>query len=242
MNGKTTKGVIRFLTESWFRVLGIPAAITTDLGLEFAAEEFQDAMDFYDVALYHIPVGALWMNGVAERAGGKLKVVIRAIAHEHSVIGKEEMQQAVAAAREAVNSEVDQTGYSAAQMVLGKQPRLAGSAEPSDVRSRAAFNSAVLEEPQYQKIMAMKEATKVAMVRLHFSQALRRASVARPRVQPDYKTTFAVGDVVYFYREQKPVSRKKQDVQKKRLALRRWHGPAVLLAMEGSPDTIPIAV
>ena len=143
LNGKTTKGVIRFLTESWFRVLGIPAAITTDLGLEFAAEEFQDAMDFYDVALYHIPGGALWMNGVAERAGGKLKVVIRAIAHEHSVIGKEEMQQAVAAAREAVNSEVDQTGYSAAQMVLGKQPRLAGSAEPSDVRSRAAFNSAV---------------------------------------------------------------------------------------------------
>eukprot|EP00435_Cladocopium_sp_Y103_P056964 s690_g19.t1 len=102
-----------------------------------------------------------------------------------------------------------------------------------------ALNSAVLEDPQYQKILAMKEGVKVAMVRLHYSQALRRAAVARPRVLPDYKT-YAVGDVVYFYREQDLVSRKKQHVRKKRLALQRWHEPAMVLAMEGSPDTIAL--
>ena len=237
---KSTSEVVKFLGEKWFQMLGIPAAITTDMGPEFIAEEFQDKMDFYDVCLTHIPVEAPWMNGVAERAGGKLKVVIRAVAHEHSIIGAEEMQMAVIAALEAVNNDIDQTGYSPSQMVLGKQPRIAMVAGPSDLRSKAASESMMLQEPQYQRIMAFKECARLAMVKLHYSQALRKASVARSRVQTEHKE-YKVGDVVYFYREQKPVGKKMKHVHKKRLALKKWHGPAVILAIEGNPNSIPMA-
>ena len=84
------------------------------------------------------------MNGVAERAGGSLKAVLRALIHQHSVIGEHEMKLALSAALEAVNNDVDQTGFSPAQMVLGKQPRILGVADPSNLRSRMASNSMLL--------------------------------------------------------------------------------------------------
>eukprot|EP00438_Fugacium_kawagutii_P022912 Skav224174 [mRNA] locus=scaffold2007:411362:424288:+ [translate_table: standard] len=239
MEKKTTQAVLDFM-EEWFRLLGTPLAVTVDMGPEFISEEFADRMAFHDVVVYHAPVEAPWVNGIAERAGGRLKTVLRAVFHQQSVIGPAEAQMALAASLEAVNSDIDGTGYSAAQMVLGKQPRTAGAAEP-DIRTRMASNSAALEEPQFLRLVAFKEAARVALVRLQYSRALRRASVARPRIQPDY-TKYSVGDVVYFFRKQKPVAKKKQLVQKKRLALRRWHGPGVILAIEGNQNTIPMAV
>ena len=89
------------------------------------------------------------MNGVAERAGGSLKAVLRVI-HQHSVIGEHGMKLALSAALEAVNNDVDQTGFSPAQMVLGKQPRIMGVADPSNLRSRMASNSMLLQEPQFE--------------------------------------------------------------------------------------------
>ena len=97
-----------------------------DLKSEFISDQFQQAMDFHDVVLHHIPVGAPWMNGVAERAGGALKTVMRAVIHSQSAIGYDDVSCAVNAALETVNGDINNTGYSPAQLVLGKQPRSAG--------------------------------------------------------------------------------------------------------------------
>ena len=237
---KSTEDVLKFMAEGWFQTLGVPASLTTDMGPEFVADEFQRQMDFFDIALYHVPVEAPWMNGVAERAGGSLKAVLRVLIHKQSVAGEYELKLALSAALEAVNNDIDQTGYSPAQMVLGKQPRIMGAADPSSLRSKLASNSMMLQEPQFERILAFKECARMAMVKLHYSRALREASVARPRVQPDFKE-FSVGDVVYFFRMQKPVAKKYKHVQRKRLALKRWHGPSVILAIEGSPTSVPIS-
>lgn len=42
---------------------------------------------------------------------------------------------------------------------------------------------------------------------------------------------FKAGDIVYFYREQKPASQR--GAKKKKLLLRQWHGPAMIVAVEG---------
>ena len=143
------------------------------------------------------------------------------------------------AALETVNGDINNTGYSPAQLVLGKQPRIAGDSEPSDIRSRMASSSMTETENVYNRsIMLMRQAAKLAMVRFHYSQSLARASTARSRVQPDWDA-FAVGDVVYFFREQKPTSKRMKQVQRKRLELRKWHGPAVLLSLKGG--SMPVA-
>ena len=241
LTNKSAPEVVKFFNEAWFQPLGIPSAVTLDMGTEFISETLMRFMEFHDVAVYHIPVEAPWENGIAERAGGSLKVVLRAVMHEASAIGEPEVQSALSAALEAVNGDVEVGGgYSPAQLVLGKQPRTAGAAEPSSFRSRLPSLSMQVKEDEFARLGAMREMAKLAMVRLHYSQALRRASVARPRDQPDWGR-YSVGDVVYFFREQKATPKKKSQrpIYRKRLQLRSWHGPGAILALEGG--AIPIA-
>ena len=224
--------VIKFFQECWFNTLSVPSQITTDRGREFTAAVVQHTMDMRDVVLHHAPVGAPWQNGIAERAGGSLKAVLRATIHEAVAAGMDDMRTALASALEAVNNDVDGTGFSPSQMVLGRQPRVLGEAGPSDLRTRLAAHSMALETPSFSRLVAMREVAKLAMVRLHYSRALRAASVARARDQVGWDG-FTVGDVVYFFREQKPTSKKMKLVQRRRLELKKWHGPGVLLAIEG---------
>ena len=229
---KSTEDVLKFMAESWFQTLGVPP-------LTWALSSLP--MSFHGRWISPTSRSTMCLSRrVAEQAGGSLKAVLRVLIHQQSVAGEYELKLALAAAVEAVNNDIDQTGFSPAQIVLGKQLRIVGVADPSNVRSRLAFNSMLLQELQFERILASKECARMGMVKLHYSRALREASVARPRAQPDY-SMFSVGDVVCFYRMQKPVAKKYKHVQRKRLALKRWHGPAVILAIEGSPSSVPIS-
>lgn len=79
----------------------------------------------------------------------------------------------------------------------------------------------------------MRETARVAMARLHFSRGLRKAMTSRSR-----NTTVAQplepGAIVYYFRMQK--YNNKTSNQKKKLSLRRWHGPALLVANEGTTN------
>ena len=80
--------------------------------------------------------------------------------------------------------------------------------------------------------MALRETAKVAMTRLHFSRGRRRAEVARSRsTSTTHQQQLEPGMIVYFFGNSKYNS--KTSPSKKRLSLRRWHGPALLIAKEG---------
>ena len=68
------------------------------------------------------------------------------------------------------------------------------------------------------------------MLRLHFSRAIRRGELARSRTSTQ-TMGLEPGNIVYFWRESK--YNPKGGVSKKKLLLRRWHGPALLVAIEG---------
>jgi hypothetical protein len=74
----------------------------------------------------------------------------------------------------------------------------------------------------------MRQTAREAMTRLHFSQSLRRAELARPRTLP---VEIKVGDIVYFWREQK--YNPKGGSNKRKILYRRWHGPAMVIGLEG---------
>ena len=95
---------------------------------------------------------------------------------------------------------------------------------------RLAEHGLIDGRPSLARQIALRETAKVAMTRLHFSPGIRRTELARSR-SSTMSQPLEPGDIVYFWRESKYNS--KTAPSKKRLSLRRWHGPALLVALEG---------
>ena len=90
---------------------------------------------------------------------------------------------------------------------------------------------AMMEEGSFARLVAIRETARMAMLRLHFSKALRRAELARSR-NPTVEDAPSVGDLVYYWRQQK--YNQKGNQNQRSLLLRRWHGPALLIGFEGN--------
>ena len=69
-----------------------------DMGPEFISGEFSEWMEGHSITPYWSAVEAPWQNGVAERSGGVLKVLLNSIVSAHSCVTKEDMKFALAEA------------------------------------------------------------------------------------------------------------------------------------------------
>lgn len=125
------------------------------------------------------------------------------------------------------NQDVNELGVSPCQAALGRQPRMQG-----DVLGGAGLAEAGLldAKPSLARQIALREVAKVAMARLHFSQGLRRALMARSRTST-LTQDLHPGQVVYYFRQSKYNNR--TEPSKRKLSLKRWHGPALLIAFDG---------
>ena len=98
------------------------------------------------------------------------------------------------------------------------------------IQNRLAEHGLVSSKPSLARQIAMRETAKVSMCRLHFSRGLRKAELARSR-STTIEEAPAPGTVCYFYR---PVRYNRKGAgSRKKLTLKRWHGPALLVALEG---------
>lgn len=73
------------------------------------------------------------------------------------------------------------------------------------------------------------------MVRLHFSRGLRKAELARAR-SSTFRDLPQPGDLCYYWRETKFYPKKDRGVSRRKLILKRWHGPAMMVALEGQAN------
>ena len=233
MEAKSSDEVVKFFNVHWIPILGAPKIVVADCGPEFTSDKMQNCMAFHDILLHHIPVESPWANGLAERAGGSLKVILGRLVKDFSCQGRRDVQEALAAAVDACNQDVGNVGYSPAQFVLGKQPRVTEEVIPNDLRLRLATHSLLENTPSLARQAALKEAARVAMVRLKYSSALRRAEFSRARKAADWQA-YKIGDLVYFFRQQKVApGGGNRGGRKKRLLLQQWHGPGMIAALEG---------
>ena len=85
------------------------------------------------------------------------------------------------------------------------------------------------DQPSFARQIAMREIAKVAMTRLHFSRGLRKAELGRSR-GTTMEEMPEPGSICYYFRAQKYNS---NAASKKKLLLKRWHGPALMVAIEG---------
>lgn len=146
-----------------------------------------------------------------------------------SVVGREEMETALQQAITAYNSDINDAGVSPAQAALGRQPKMTGDVL-GDFGQRLAEHGLVECRPTIARQVAMREVAKLAMLHLHFSRGLRRAELARSRTSA-VTQELEPGMIVYYYRMSKYNA--KTGPSKKKLSLKRWHGPGLLVALEG---------
>ncbi|CAE7486457.1 K02A2.6, partial [Symbiodinium sp. CCMP2456] len=165
--------------------------------------------------------------------------LVAAVVADRVVIGERDMSHAVSEAVAAYNSDPTSEGVSPLQCVTGRQPAAQGSVL-NNFAGRLAEHGLIDTDPNLNQRMALRESARIAMVRLHYSQSIRKAELARSR-EPTASQPPVPGDVVYFWRAQKLTRRGDPRVstssRRRRLELKRWHGPAVLIALEASGET-----
>ena len=145
------------------------------------------------------------------------------------------MAMSVGEATAAYNADINEEGVSPLQAVTGRQQPAQGDVL-SGVGSRLAEHSLIDSKPTLARQVALRETARVAMVRMHFSRGLRRAELARARTT-SLKDFPQPGDLCYFWRASKYNPKKKGAPQSRRkLELRRWFGPALMVAVERSQD------
>ena len=236
IKNKSSQSVIQFLTTHWIPLMGCPEVLVADQGREFISGEFDEFCSSRSIYLYHIGVQAPWQNGLAERSGATLKALAGAVIRSQTCAGYDDMAMAVAEATAAYNADITEEGISPLQAVTGRQQAPTGDVL-SGIHGRLAEHEMIDESPLAARQVAAREVARIAMVRLHFSRGLRRAELARAR-----SSTFSdlpqPGDLCYYWRASKynPKKGRSSSSSKHRLQLRRWHGPALLVALEGDAN------
>lgn len=229
---KSSQSVISFVKRRWLPIFGAPRVLIADQGKEFVSWQFTEFCESVSTLLWHCAVQSPWQNGVAEKSGGILRTLMAAIITANSVIGRAEMDDALGEALGAYNSDCNESGMSPQQAAVGRQPLQSGDVL-GGVRERLSEHGLIDESPSYARQLALRETAKLAMTRLHFSRGLRRAELARSRSSTQQKLP-QPGDVCYFYRMSKYNS--KTVPSRKKLTLKKWHGPALLVALEGDTN------
>ncbi|CAK8990756.1 unnamed protein product [Durusdinium trenchii] len=155
--------------------------------------------------------------------------IIKALVKAHSVSARDDMDVCIQEAVAAYNSDMTDAGVTPNQAAFGRQPRLHGDTL-GDFGRRLSERGLIESKPSLARQVAIRESARIAMLRMHFSKGLRRAETARSRTST-IEHNLQPGQIVYFYRQTR--YNNKTSGSKKRLSLRRWHGPALLIALEG---------
>ena len=168
---QSSEEVIRFIRERWAPVFGLPRTLLCDQGRAFVSHELEAFAGENTIHISHIAVQAPWQNGLCERTGGILKTLLAACSAAQSLMGYDEMVQGPSEALLAYNMDDGDNGCSPMQAAVGRQPLRPGD---TLAQGRLGEIDAMMGESSFARLVAIRETARVAMLRLHFSKALRR--------------------------------------------------------------------
>eukprot|EP00434_Breviolum_minutum_P038574 symbB.v1.2.034224.t1/scaffold4384.1/size41667/2 len=216
--------VLRHFLTSWSSWAGLPYSIEVDRGKEFMAR-FADYLKNFNVEQEVMPLEAPWKGGKCERAGGLWKDLWDKTVSECNVQGLEDALTATTIVTQTRNSFPRSNGYAPNQWVLGQpEVRLPASLLTSEPQEQLeVMESAENPESAMAKTLQIREAARIAQIRLDTSSRVRRALL---RQSTPTRGPFPVGSYVYFFRRQQPskVSASGKNYN--------WFGPARVIGVE----------
>jgi len=225
---KSSDEIIMFLREQWLPILGPPRVLVADQGREFISSAFESFCSEHAILVWHSAVQAPWQNGVCERGGGVLKVIMTTLVQKHSVVNFEEMEATWPKQSPLTTTTSMNLGVSPAQAALGKQPRMLGDVL-GGFHQRLAEHGLADQVPHLARRLALGD-SEGGYAETAFFQCNQHGELARSRSSTQSQT-LEPGMIVFFWRESKNNPRSSHSRHK--LLLRRWHGPALLIALEG---------
>jgi transposase InsO family protein len=225
---KSSDEIIMFLREQWLPILGPPRVLVADQGREFISSAFESFCSEHAILVWHSAVQAPWQNGVCERGGGVLKVIMTTLVQKHSVVKFEEMEATWPKQSPLTTTTSMNLGVSPAQAALGKQPRMLGDVL-GGFHQRLAEHGLADQVPHLARRLALGD-SEGGYAETAFFPCNQHGELARSRSSTQSQT-LEPGMIVFFWRESKNNPRSSHSRHK--LLLRRWHGPALLIALEG---------
>ena len=145
--------VAQALELVWFSWAGVPNSLVCDNGGEFYKEVFR-LLEGCGVQVWFTAVEAPWQNGMCERAGGEWKVLWKASTTEADIETELEVTAAAVMITWAKNQRINESGFSPAQLVLGRSQTLPWSLLSERGRSQIAAHDAVDNDPIHDEAAA----------------------------------------------------------------------------------------
>ena len=219
------------LFDRWILIHGPMQRLTVDGGPEYCGQ-FPHLCALYDINLQVLPTSAKWKNGVAERHGSILKLIMLKMIHEMSLSKEPELRYALAMAAQAKNRLSHKCGRSPLQVVQGRDVVLPSSLVEQIDQGEIKFatNSYLMERQEQQKMERMRQEAAAAFHWLDSNERLRMALNSRSRPPHLKADALTPGTVVYFF---------KQPAQNKRMQdyATAYQGPAIVACSDG-PDRL----
>ena len=212
-------------TTAWSAWAGLPQGVMMDRGKEFSGP----VLDYFSQHGVQTDFAALespWHIGRGERHGGIFKDAFHKVVYDQHVVGESLLRDAIPIVTQSKNEMLRHAGYSPSMWVLGSSgPRLPGSLLDADEAARIEVQQAADDpESEMGRSLAVREAARLAFVRLDNSSKYRRALLRRSVPQ---RGPYPLGCYVYFRRS---------NIRKGETAApgMRWFGPARVIGHEGA--------
>ncbi|CAL1140460.1 unnamed protein product [Cladocopium goreaui] len=203
---------------------------------KYAVTHVLDSFSLYQIAyllvtfaVFHdvVPPSAHWRMALAERHGAVLKVLLMKVIKETTVVGLEDLKQAVVSVTASRNRQARVSGFSPIQLVFGKEcgaPNNLMDTLAGHMKFQLSQPSTVDES--FQRASQIRKAATEAFQWMEANEVLRRAAGSRSRLPKLELIT--EGAQVMFYEppaNRRGLARRMQDNIS-------WVGPAVVVAVE----------
>ena len=195
----TSEACAQAILRRWISWAGFPKAAIMDRGVHNRGE-VSKLFASHGVEIFYAPLETPSAVGKVERHQGILKAILRKTIHDMEAVGRNAFETCLHECTSVKNHIQRVQGYSPAQWVLGRNPRVPGSVTDMD----EAGNLGILENKldpaaSYHLCHASRMAAQKAFIHLDTSSHVARALTRNAAVQN--KKSFVVGDLVVYRRD-----------------------------------------
>ena len=204
-NTKGQNAITDAIMKTWISYFGKPQKMIADNGGEFNNAAYRDMCDMFGIEMLKTAAYSPWSNGMCERHNGTLKESILKTMEETGC----SIETATVWSVSAKNTLYGHSGYSANQMVFGKNPNL-----PSVLTDKLPAMSTEDASYTVQENLKAMRAAREACIKSESSEKIKRALTHNVQTYNDVH--FENGQKVYYKRKDK-----------------RWCGPAIVIGKHG---------
>ncbi|CAK0843154.1 unnamed protein product, partial [Prorocentrum cordatum] len=209
----------------WASWAGVPDRVHFDMEKGFGGA-FSELFQSFNTVQLPIAGHAHWQHGRVERQGAWWKELAARTIEHSSIRGEDEMRTLAIMVSGAKNSLRRRAGFSPAQWVLGRDPKMPG--DLVDDTANYSAHSLATNDEKIRRRYAIRTAARESFMRMQNDDQLRRAMLARART---VATPLSVGEMCYVFRQ---VKKKEQREQHNRNAKKGiWRGPCVVIGHQG---------